>query len=265
MAQLTRRQFLKSLAGMGAIAAMPKLALAFDMTPDIYTPPAVMLHSRHWRVLPDLLAQLRDLGYSGITYRDWEDMLMGRGTLPDKPVILSVDDLSLEVGNPAFKYFKGMKDHFVNYGFKAVFSIITRPNLKQNSDRWTEVSTWVNEGMELATHTAYHSNLDNPKFTTLDYHTEIIDSAAMIEQQTGQPVRALVTPYGSGYDIDTHTLNPNVLEACREANLRFIVGISTGIRHVHADNQAGDVIYCGRANPGTDHTINDTLYYIQYW
>jgi len=47
MADITRRQFLKSLAGIGALVAMPKIALAFDMTPEIYTPPAVMLHSRH--------------------------------------------------------------------------------------------------------------------------------------------------------------------------------------------------------------------------
>lgn len=265
MTSLSRRHFLKAILGASIALAVPHIpsALAFDMPATV--PPSVMLHSRHWRVLPDLLTNLRDLGYNGITYIEWEQALLGNVSLPPQPVILSVDDLSCEIGNPAFRYFKRMKNDFVENGFKAVFGIITRPNLKHDPDRWTEVASWVDEGIELATHTSYHSNLDNPKFTGDDYQVEIADSAVMITEKTDQVVRSLITPYGSGYDVEHQTLNPHVLAACRTANLRFMVGITTGQRHVHVDTEAGDVIYTGRANPGNEYPVNDTLYYVKYW
>ena len=224
-----------------------------------------MLHSRHWRVLPDLLTNLLNLGYTGITYRDWEQVLLGNSTLPPQPVIISVDDLSCEIGNPAFRYFKRMKDDFVASGFKAVFGIITRPNLKQDADRWLEVASWMGDGMELATHTSYHSNLDNPKFIDEDYRVEIVDSAGMIAAKTGETVRTLITPYGSGYDVKSQAVNPQVLHACQQASLRFIVGITTGQRHIHTNIESGDIIYTGRANPSNEHTVNDALYYVKYW
>lgn len=264
MNTLNRRQFLKTIASAGAALMLPKAAAAAPQN-AIYVPPSVMLHSRHWRVLPDLLANLRDLGYQGVTYNDWEQVILDKATFPLQPVILSVDDLSCEVGNPAFRYFQQMQEDFVEAGFKAVFAVITRPNLQQDEDRWAEIAGWVGQGIELATHTAYHSNLDNPKFIAEDYSSEIVDSAAMIEARTGQAVRTLITPYGSGYDIKNRALNPYVLEACRQGNLRFMIGISTGQRHIHLDTQAGDVIYAGRANPGNAHTVNDSLYYIKYW
>ncbi|HEX2908580.1 MAG TPA: polysaccharide deacetylase family protein [Phototrophicaceae bacterium] len=262
MADQNRRQFLRTLVGVGCFPALsPRLA------PEniVRVPPSLMLHSRHWRILPDLLSHLKALDYTGVTYHDWEQAMAGTTALPYHPVILSVDDLSLVAGSPSFEYFERMKNNFLESGFKAVFSIITRPDLPQDDRRWEAVAAWTREGMELATHTAYHSNLDNARFDAADYESEIVDSAAMIEAQTGYAVRSLVTPFGSGYDITTGTLNPNVLQAARAANLGFIVGISTGQRHVHVDTQAGDVIYTGRANPGDQYPVNDALYYVKHW
>lgn len=261
----SRREFLKVIAGTGAMLVMPRFSPLSGMEARVYAPPSAMLHSRHWRVLPDLLKNLRDIGYEGITYRDWDLAMKGQAGLPAQPVILSVDDLSLEKANTAFKYFMRMKNNFLDANCKGVFSIITRPNQPHDENRWAEVKTWVDQGMELATHTAYHSILDNPKFTAEDYQREIGDSAALIEAKTRQPVLTLVTPFGSGYDVKTHTLNPHVLEAARQAKLRFIVGIATGYRHIHEDLSAGDVIYAGRANPGDENTVADVLYYFKYW
>lgn len=122
----------------------------------------------------------------------------------------------------------------------------------------------MSDGIELANHTSYHSNLDNSKFTASDYQSEIMDSPVMITGRTGETVRTLVTPCGSGFDIKTGMLNPNVVSACQQANLRFMVDITTGQQHVHGD-ETGDVIYVGRSNPSDQYTVNDSLYYIKYW
>lgn len=265
MAIINRRQFLHTLLGLSASVAIPSAFTLAAPENVPFAPPAVMLHSRHWRILPELLDGLAAEGYAGITYRDWEQVWLGAAVFPIQPVILSVDDLSLHARNPTFDYFRRMKNTFVEKGFRAVFSVITRPDLPQDHERWTEAASWVAEGIELANHTAYHSNLDNPRWLPDDYHTEIVDSTAMIGTNTGHPVRTLVTPFGSGYDLKTGTLNPNVLKAARQADLRFIIGISTGQRHVHLDIQDGDLIYAGRANPGDQHTVNDALYYVRYW
>jgi peptidoglycan/xylan/chitin deacetylase (PgdA/CDA1 family) len=261
---ISRRQFTQTLLAFGLSSLMPRHLLA-SAENAITVPPSVMLHSRHWRILPDLLVRLRDLGYSGVTYRDWEQAIIGHTTLPEQPVILSVDDVTAVQGSPAFAYFERMKDNFLEAGFGAVFGVITRPDLPQDTERWGRLSAWAGEGIELATHTAHHSNLDNPSWLVEDYESEIVESAAVIAERTGQPVRTLITPYGSGYDIEHRSINPQVLSACRQANLRFLVGISTGQRHVHQDNEAGDVLYVGRANPGDEYTVNDALYYVQYW
>jgi peptidoglycan/xylan/chitin deacetylase (PgdA/CDA1 family) len=158
-----------------------------------------------------------------------------------------------------------MQQHFAAAQFKAVFSVVTRPDLPQDAERWAQVAEWTRAGFELATHTAHHSNLDNPKWLEGDYQAEIVESAALITAKTGQPVRTLVTPYGSGYDTQNRAINPNVLAAARGAGLRFIIGIATGKRYVHMERQAGDIIYAGRIAPGGEYTVNDALYYIKYW
>lgn len=267
MSFLSRRHFLQLMLGAGASLLLPQVTSAFTFQNPVNVPPSVMLHSRHWKVLPDLLSALSDEGYTGITYLDWEEAMSLNGVtvLPPQPVIISVDDISCEVGNPSFKYFERMKDDFLQVGFKAVFAVITRPNLRQDSKRWDTLASWSGEGFELATHTSYHSNLDNPKFIASDYQSEVVDSAAMITERSGEAVRTLVTPYGSGFDLKTGVINPNVLNACQEANLKFMVGITTGQRHVHGNIEAGDVIYAGRADPSNDNTVADALYYVKYW
>jgi peptidoglycan/xylan/chitin deacetylase (PgdA/CDA1 family) len=264
-AMISRRQFLKALTTTLLGANLPTYYILPKLTDDITVPPCLMLHSRHWRVLPDLLEKLVARGYEGITYMQWEYALLWGTPLPAQPVIISIDDLALDVKNPAFDYFERMKKNFADAKFKAVFGIITRPNLVHDEDRWAEVAAWSLEGMELATHTSYHSNLDNPKFTEIDYRAEIVDSAEMIRLKTGQPVRTLITPYGSGYDLATQTLNPYVHTACQQANLRFVAGIATGVHRLRMTRHEGDILYTARIQPSTEYTVNDSLYYIRYW
>lgn len=265
MSNLSRRHFLKFFGAASLGLLLPGIPHTLNLTSDTLVPPSLMLHSRHWRVLPELLDRLLGEGYTGITYIQWEQSLLFGTPLPLKPVLISVDDITMAEGTATFDYFARMKKMFDRVAYKATFSVITRPDLNQDDQHWSEVAQWTLQGFELATHTSHHSVLDNPKWVDQDYKVEIGDSAAMITARTGQPVRTLVTPFGSGYDIKTQTINPQVVKACRESNIRFVVGIATGKKHMHLDAQAGDVIYMGRIAPGNDYPVNDALYFIKWW
>src|SRR5262245_26375412 len=118
-AMMSRRQFLKALTTTLLGTNLPVYYILPKLADDISVPPCLMLHSRHWRVLPDLLDRLVAEGYGGITYMQWEYALLWGTPLPTQPVIISVDDLALDVKNPTFDYFVRMKNNFADANFKA--------------------------------------------------------------------------------------------------------------------------------------------------
>lgn len=265
---LGRRDFLKLfLAGSTVLAAHAfslQTVFADGLMP---VPCSLMLHSRHHRVLPQILDYVREQGYEGITYAEFEAALMGRFTLPARPFLLSIDDLAMARGLPSFDHFARMKETLVNYSFKATFGVITRPDVPQDDALWAEVARWPSQGMALECHTAYHSNLDNPNFETEDYAAEIIEPTRQMQERLGCVVRALITPYGSGYNYQTNLLNPQVVDAARGAGLRFIVGISAGRTPISVPVRRSSLIYLGRIQPygeGQDAAY-DALWQIGRW
>jgi len=268
LSSLKRRDFLKLLAVSGIVftaQALPfQAALADEAIP---MPTSLMLHSRHHRIFPQILDYLTEEGYIGITYRDLENALFGRFSLPEKPILISIDDLCMAQGNPSFEHFASMKNTLVNYGFRGTFGIITRPDCPQDDSRWAEITTWLRDGIALESHTAYHSNLDNPNFDDDDYIAEIVTSAQTIHERTGSDVRALITPYGSGYNYQSDRVNPWVMAACRHAGLRFIVGISEGREALAMRPRPRDVFYVGRIQPWGENevVIADSIQQIGEW
>lgn len=262
---LTRRNFLKYLAfatGAGIASHLTGTSIAQAPIPALPVPPSLMLHSRHRWLLAKILGWMVDEGYQGITYSDYERALLGEQLLPSKPVILSIDDLVMDVGNPAFSYFVAMKELLTQASYRGVFAVITRPHLTQSEERWAQVSEWVKDGIEFATHTSYHSVLDS--LTQAQCDTEIIDSTAMIAERTGQVVRTLITPYGSGY-VREQGVNAKVLDATQRANLRFIVGILDGREPIARPIQSDAVFYLGRTKPGLSDTLEGTIHEMKHW
>ena len=123
----------------------------------------------------------------------------------------------------------------------------------------------MEDGIALETHTAYHSILDNPRFIEQDYRAEIVESAQFITERTGVPVCALFTPFGSGYDQETDTINPHVVAACEEAGIRFVVGIAGGRAPIPTAIPSGEVIYVGRVGPGLTNDADGARYEIEHW
>jgi hypothetical protein len=257
MTTLTRRQFLKNtLAGI-AMFALRDIPLT---TETLTIPPALMLHSRHHEQLPELLEMLSERGYMGINYHDLLRASKGEIRLPKKPILISIDDITMVKGNPGFKIFRKMKNALVSYGFRGSFAVITRPDLPQDEDLWAEAAEW--QGISLESHTSYHSNLDNPNFTEVDYQAEIVDSTALIEQYTGKSVSALITPFGSGYDAVNGYVKEPILAACQDARLPFVVGIVGG-RGVLPPTE--HTAYMGRATMGLDDRNASGLFEVENW
>lgn len=264
---VTRRQFLSWLgagASISLLGALPTLAQTPTPTPTsaLPVPPSLMLHSRHRWLLPKILDWMVGEGYQGVTYLDYERALLGQQLLPSKPVIISIDDLVMDRGNPSFAYFVAMKDSLMQAQFRGVFAIITRPHLEQLPERWAQVAEWVNDGVEFATHTSYHSVLDS--LTQAQMDAEIVDSVAMIESYIPQDVRTLITPYGSGYTRDKGVL-PHVLASAQTANLRFIVGILDGRQAIPRPIAEDAVFYVGRTKPGLSDTLEGTIHEMTHW
>jgi peptidoglycan/xylan/chitin deacetylase (PgdA/CDA1 family) len=262
--EISRRDFLK-WGGAALLSVTMQPWGSPKGAQEIPAPPIFMLHSRHRGLLPRLLDALIGEGYQGITFLDLEQALSGRLELPPQPILITIDDLELARGEPGFEAFTAMKDALVERQFKGVFALITAPQAQQNDDWWAEIATWPAQGIEFATHTAYHSNLDNPTFTADDYYEEIVVSARVIRARAASPVTALVTPYGSGYDYAADSIRPGVLQACQEAHLRFVVGIVGGRVPIPLNPPPDAVIYLGRMPPGIDGTVDSSLYELHHW
>ena len=268
---LTRREFLKFLtAGAVLTAGRPLHLLAQDgaeiVLPEfINVPPSLMLHSRHRWKLPEMLEYLAEAGFQGITYKDLELALLGDVTLPENPILISIDDLSPVRGNPSHSYFAAMKETLVEYGFKGTFALYHKPDESPDEAAWEQIAAWVEDGIAIESHSSYHSNLDRYNLTERDYQIEIVESARVIEERTGQAVRALMTPYGSGYDRETGQLNEKVIATMKEANIRFMVGILDGRDPIPTDIALDEVIYLGRVGPGLTDDANGALYEMTHW
>ncbi len=262
---LSRRQLLQWLgtgASISLLGTLPTLAQATATLAPLPIPPSLMLHSRHRWLLPKILAWMVDEGYQGITYLDYERALMGTQLLPSKPVIISIDDIAMDRGNPAFHYFVAMKESLTEAKFRGVFGIITRTNMEQSDERWAEVAKWVNDGIEFATHTTNHPPMNN--LTQAQSDVEIVDSVTLIERYIPQKVRTLITPFGSGYTTE-QGIFPHITASCQTAGIRFVVGIIEGRQAIARPLGEKDVMYVGRTKPGLSDTLEGTIYEMNNW
>lgn len=281
-----RRQFHKGVALLGG-AIMLYPAFSRQMANGVIPfPPIMMLHPRHGEnitqgleaFMPVFTYYLKEDGYETLTLRGWRETLTADPTAPDftplpaKPVILTIDDLAMDRGNPEFLLFKGMHDHLAEEGMVATYGVVTRPHLTQDAERWAEVTAWVEGGFELGTHSAQHSTWNKRDGTPRDdwaqenYDVEIVESAQMIEDNTGQSVVTLVTPFGGGFDRAKQEIHPGVAESCRTAGIKFVVGINDGREPISLERLADDEpLYVGRTSPSTHDNAISAIYNVNVW
>ncbi|WP_420627896.1 polysaccharide deacetylase family protein [Candidatus Leptofilum sp.] len=273
---VSRRGFLKAATGFLTHATVggfnPLRERAAILPQDVAIPPSLMLHSQDAQLafLPPLLEQLNQAGFTAVTYRSWQQMVR-ENRVPAKPIILSIDDISMAKGAcAAFSTFAQMKEWIRAAGMTAVFGVITEPVIngspqrEQDEARWDIVRGWLDEGFELATHTSYHSNFNamdsGPRsdFTAVDYEAEIVRSAQLIEAKLAErglnyPVRSLIMPYGSGYSykLTPSQIHAGISAACGKTNIEFVIGIAQGRKplSIYSLLNGHEVVYVGRLPP----------------
>ncbi len=270
---LSRRGFLRLGGKLGALGLIETSAPGWlrhlaTGAASIAVPPSLMLHSKDWWLLPELLEALDAAGYRGITYLDLIAALFDGAPLPEKPVIISIDDLGMLRGR-AFDYFEGMYRAAHEARFPVVFGIITRSIWTQVESRWDAVAGWAEGGMvELATHTDMHVSLDRADFTADDYDKEIGLSANIIRERTGQEVRTLILPGGRGYTPATGEIQPPIIAACQRAGISLVAGLPGG--RAPLDTHAvlpDDVFLVGRTPPGLpgQESVVGAMFEVEHW
>lgn len=253
-----------------------------------------MLHSKHAKLenLVPFLDMIQTNGYTATTYSEWLESVNSQ-TAIEKPVLISCDDLTLVSGGINFLTFRKMKEEFRKRKMKATFGLITQPVVQangtlevlreQNQDQWNELVEWIEQGMEIATHTSHHQTLSSSNstprsdFRQTDFEEEIVDSALLIEDELAKrnfkyKVRTLITPFGSGYSYSqpVQEIHPQVQKACEKAGVKFVVGIAGGRDPVEINTftENDGVVYVGRTQPSEDSkglNPSSTTWRINQW
>ncbi|MCL4264405.1 MAG: polysaccharide deacetylase family protein [Anaerolineae bacterium] len=274
--KMSRRHFLKGVGATTGYMFLPLDFGRFSVAPQkatpIAIPPSLMLHSPDGRAdfLPYLLEQLQADGFTAVTYQSWYQSVL-EGQVPAKPIILSIDDISLaRSACAAFTTFVQMKEWIKAAGMTAVYGVITEPVIgeqpqrEQDETRWDLMQAWVEEGFELASHTSYHSNFNavdtgpRPDFTAADYEAEIVRSTHLMETTLSErglfyTVQTLILPYGSGYAYQRPEpqIHPGIAAACRHTKIKFVVGIAHGRvpQPLTTFINPNELVYVGRIPP----------------
>ncbi len=292
----SRRDFLKlALPRLFALKQVASGVPFFDQenTPErptvtVEVPPTIMLHARerHVRELPGLIDNLIGNGYQPITYKTLYASLENGLPLPEKPVILSFDDITMVEGSSNFDFYSRVVDILVEKGVPAVFAVNTEQltadesgniidhNTTQNDSYWETARSWIEDhGIELATHTTTHLNLTDRGISQEEYDHQIVDSARMIEERTGQVVETLVLPFGNGAtDAQAGVILPQIVTSCLQTNIRFVSGIAGGRNPISfSPSQDQDsVYYVGRIgpndnNPDADSAFSNLEWEVEHW
>ena len=140
---------------------------------------------------------LRSAGYHVIPISDLYDYLTRkRDTLPENPVVITVDDGFADAYTNAFPILE-------KFGYP--WSLYVYPHFvgKENALSWPQIRKLAGEGVDVQSHTTNHPHLmrrSHPEMSDEAYATwltnELAGSKTTIEAQTKHPIRFLAYPYG---------------------------------------------------------------------
>ena len=141
------------------------------------------------------MAYLADNGFETVDLYDLSLAITGKRDLPEKPIIITMDD--------------GYRDNFENafpilqeFGLSATFFILTQPidNGNEIYMSWEMVEEMANAGMRIEPHSKTHADLSSREREYVVY--EILGSQETIAAHTGQTPRFFCYP-GGRYDETT--------------------------------------------------------------
>jgi peptidoglycan/xylan/chitin deacetylase (PgdA/CDA1 family) len=159
-------------------------------------PPGADVYRRDLTVTPaNFRAQLQvlaDAGYTAITLTDLYLHLTQGYPLPEKPVVLTIDDGYRDAYEGAFPI-------LLEYGFTATFFVLVTPTHYESDAHltWSQMREMAEAGMDIQGHGRDHVDLRGRSYEFLVY--QILGTQEAIQYHTGRPARFFCYPSGK-YD-----------------------------------------------------------------
>jgi peptidoglycan/xylan/chitin deacetylase (PgdA/CDA1 family) len=139
---------------------------------------------------------LKENGYHVITAKELLAFLEYRQGLPQKSVLITMDDGYRSVYNIAYPILK-------EYGFTATLFIYTSfVGVSKMAITWNQLKEMQSEGFTIGSHTIYHSDLTQPKEGEAEpefmarIKKELYGSKKIIDQKLGQDTYIIAYPFG---------------------------------------------------------------------
>lgn len=159
------------------------LVLNYHMVNSMFISLAVEPSDFDWQ-----MKYLVDHGYHSITPDELYDFLAGRGTLPDRPVLITFDD--------------GYEDNYTNaypilkkYNLKATIFIVTGFVSKRKGYlTWDQLREMEKNGITAQSHTVTHAPL--PDLPDDRIREELVESKRQAEEELGHPIEFIAYPTG---------------------------------------------------------------------
>lgn len=154
------------------------------------------------------LRYLQSHGYRAVTLQQVYDHWYGKATLPDNPVVISIDDGNRETFTLVAPLLKSM-------GWPAVLCLLTGQSTGRTSMDPSQVRALIREGWEIDSH-----SLNHPDLTTLpaeELARQMSLSKSLLQQEFGVTANFFCYPYGR--------YTPAVARAAQEAG--YLGAVST--------------------------------------
>jgi peptidoglycan/xylan/chitin deacetylase (PgdA/CDA1 family) len=134
------------------------------------------------------LQQLKGSGYQTITLAALRQYVEGRGTVPEKAVVITFDDGFADQYTDAFPL-------LVRYGMTAVFFVTVGDVGSEGHMSAIQMITMAKTGMEFGSHTIRHQLL--PTLDDVTLRDEVFGSRRVLAGVLGIPVTAFAFPGGN--------------------------------------------------------------------
>jgi peptidoglycan/xylan/chitin deacetylase (PgdA/CDA1 family) len=136
------------------------------------------------------MAYLKSHGYTVLTMDQLADCVEGRRPVPEKAVVITLDDGFISEHDKAVPVLR-------KYGYPFSIFVFTNAIGKKNYMSWEQLRQMESWGGEAGCHTQTHSRLIN--LTGKQVEQEIMGSKATMEKNLGHKVKYFAYPYGQ-YD-----------------------------------------------------------------
>ncbi len=170
-----------------AAAAEAQISVLLYHKFDEADSPSTSISSTMFR---EQMEYLKVNNYKVLSLAEMEACLSGKRPIPEKGVVITIDDGYISEYTKAFPILK-------EYGYPFSIFVFTNAVGKSNYMSWDQLREIEKTGGEIGSHSVTHPRLTNENAERV--RREMVDSKAMLEKELGHAVRAFAYPFGQ-YD-----------------------------------------------------------------